>query len=775
MKFKKYQLRFLAWLFAALLPREGDDREGKDGEPGEVTDYYRLLGVARNADADGIRRAYRKRSLQLHPDKIMQRGSAGGRSEEDLRRDFQRLKEAYDALRDPDKREVYDALGPVGIKFLTNPQGALDPNSVLENLAASDHWDRTKLFAVVVLLVLILFAQPILICAKVEQDLDPAQTGSLVDTSWYAILLPTWFIQTALLVVLVGARAYLPGLRLVLAVWAELFLCARWDGSWAVPYRSVLAPVYLLGIVRALDALRRRRDALSDLDRMVTLDEVENEIIPSVGFKEGGGGPSDEESGFGTDPGGAAGGATADLAAAHADRRRYGDLTNEERDRINEAHIVVHAPPGAAEALGEAIPDPTARREALIALSPEGRAATEEARRALGTVGVLLLVYMPTLILLVVKADRNVAYGWWHVSIPLWLRIGWVMTASFFRCCTAGVEGAEREEEAMAAAAAMVDGEGRDGDAEGGAGGAGDGVEPLAPPPSRPVPSRPALLRPAASPPPAGKMTDESITGAADELVIEEEVRAMKVAELKSELKARGIPTAGYVERSDLVAAVARARASSPGLTPPTSPDSPANADEDPYLDEETFRAWASAQVEDETSPSEAGAKAFGKCCEQVLLSIMLALFVGKLASEDGSDADGYSSFWVIFPFLLFGGVLLLCCGCSIYCAEGAQNLEENVRTSVGGMTAKRGGDVEEGAVPEAGAEAVAALAPVTPTDAAAVHRPFDARVEAADLVHSETDLSMPPPPPPGPSPSAKRRSSQDREEVQSEASDDLD
>src|SRR6201998_1872426 len=65
-------------------------------------DYYDVLGVARDADQDAIRRAYRKLARQYHPDL---------NSDSDAEERFKELGEAYEVLSDPDKRERYDRLG----------------------------------------------------------------------------------------------------------------------------------------------------------------------------------------------------------------------------------------------------------------------------------------------------------------------------------------------------------------------------------------------------------------------------------------------------------------------------------------------------------------------------------------------------------------------------------------------------------------------------------------------------------------------------------------
>lgn len=64
--------------------------------------YYQALGVARDASGEDVRRAYRKLARQYHPDVNKQDGA------EDR---FKEIAEAYEVLRDPEKRERYDRLG----------------------------------------------------------------------------------------------------------------------------------------------------------------------------------------------------------------------------------------------------------------------------------------------------------------------------------------------------------------------------------------------------------------------------------------------------------------------------------------------------------------------------------------------------------------------------------------------------------------------------------------------------------------------------------------
>jgi curved DNA-binding protein len=68
----------------------------------QYRDYYEILGVTRGADADEVKRAYRKMARKYHPDVSKEKNA------EDK---FKEVQEAYEVLRDADKRAAYDQLG----------------------------------------------------------------------------------------------------------------------------------------------------------------------------------------------------------------------------------------------------------------------------------------------------------------------------------------------------------------------------------------------------------------------------------------------------------------------------------------------------------------------------------------------------------------------------------------------------------------------------------------------------------------------------------------
>lgn len=72
-------------------------------------DYYKVLGVPRNADASTIKKAYHKLALHYHPDK-------NSDNREEAEKKFKLIGEAYDVLSDEKKKSIYDAYGEEGLK-----------------------------------------------------------------------------------------------------------------------------------------------------------------------------------------------------------------------------------------------------------------------------------------------------------------------------------------------------------------------------------------------------------------------------------------------------------------------------------------------------------------------------------------------------------------------------------------------------------------------------------------------------------------------------------
>src|SRR3954467_6185833 len=71
--------------------------------PVEFKDYYKVLGVSREASQDEIRKAFRKLAREFHPDVAKDKKKAEEK--------FKEINEAYEVLSDPAKRKKYDELG----------------------------------------------------------------------------------------------------------------------------------------------------------------------------------------------------------------------------------------------------------------------------------------------------------------------------------------------------------------------------------------------------------------------------------------------------------------------------------------------------------------------------------------------------------------------------------------------------------------------------------------------------------------------------------------
>ncbi|MBS1615079.1 MAG: J domain-containing protein [Bacteroidetes bacterium] len=68
-----------------------------------ASDYYSLLGVTKDAEAEELKKAFRKLAIRYHPDK--------NPDDKNAEEKFKQINEAYDVLSDPEKRKKYDALG----------------------------------------------------------------------------------------------------------------------------------------------------------------------------------------------------------------------------------------------------------------------------------------------------------------------------------------------------------------------------------------------------------------------------------------------------------------------------------------------------------------------------------------------------------------------------------------------------------------------------------------------------------------------------------------
>ena len=71
-------------------------------------DYYKILGIEKNADASEIKKAYRKLAMKYHPDKT--------EGDKALEEKFKKISEAYAVLSDTEKKSQYDTYGSAGFQ-----------------------------------------------------------------------------------------------------------------------------------------------------------------------------------------------------------------------------------------------------------------------------------------------------------------------------------------------------------------------------------------------------------------------------------------------------------------------------------------------------------------------------------------------------------------------------------------------------------------------------------------------------------------------------------
>ncbi|ETK82156.1 hypothetical protein F441_12659 [Phytophthora nicotianae CJ01A1] len=143
--------------------------------------YYELMGIEADATPEQIKKAYRRKALQLHPDK---RGNTPESQEE-----FTRMKQAYDVLSDPQKREIYDQVGEDGIKLMED-YGNMSPEEMSILLFRSMGAFGARGKCVLILLVSLLFGFflliPIFWCLRAD---------STISWNWAVVCIPLWIVD----------------------------------------------------------------------------------------------------------------------------------------------------------------------------------------------------------------------------------------------------------------------------------------------------------------------------------------------------------------------------------------------------------------------------------------------------------------------------------------------------------------------------------------------------------------------------------------------------
>jgi len=252
------------------------------GDDPSTEDFYQLLAVDRDATQDEIKRAYKRQSLQMHPDKLAQKGKVV--TVEDQSR-FTRMKEAYEVLSDPHKRESYDAIGERGMKWLDEPF-SLDPQELAHNFATSSVVDRSKIFGIFVGIAFAVFWLPFMICLQVDHAFGP-------HVKWVSVLVPLWILDAIVLfyhsrVIMMGPipkpdhipeaewvdplpmkKRIFSLFRFLLLVLFEVLAALKLDKTFTWPWFVVFVPLYIweaTTIYKKIPLARMRIVTVEDLE-----------------------------------------------------------------------------------------------------------------------------------------------------------------------------------------------------------------------------------------------------------------------------------------------------------------------------------------------------------------------------------------------------------------------------------------------------------------------------------------------------------------------------
>jgi len=381
--------RFVLFWFAALVPPAKEDD----------LEYYAVLGLgdssSKKCSNQDIRKAYKKKSLSLHPDKILQRGG----NPEDFRQEYQDIQEAHEVLSDDKKRQKYNLVG----KSRTRYQFLTDDDAVVgayENLVSSTCEQKSRLVLLVALLLALVLLQPIIICVKINQDLNG--NGLLENADWILILIPWWIMNAFYLISLFLLLLFSACNLIMLAKFAEtscfilwqILLALRWDDYLTADYALLFTPLYLALMIRWLGRYLTMRQMASDVLRMTTPEILEHEC-----------------------------------------GKPYADFTEEEQEQVARDFIIVHLPPDAAAALDDV--------EDVVQLSPEYEAAMQIYSNSFAALVVGMLFGIPLVILLVLKVDGHYDGSWWIIFLPVWVYLGTQILWNCYSCCCASIVGEE--------------------------------------------------------------------------------------------------------------------------------------------------------------------------------------------------------------------------------------------------------------------------------------------------------------------------------------------
>jgi len=701
-------------IFPALLPPINEhDR-----------DFYEVLGLSsRSASEQDIRKAYKTKSLSLHPDKIAQRRASAVTAEE-AAKEYQLVQEAHSCLSDKAQRQKYNAVkcSPTRYRFLTQGGGLSNQMALLKKLHQASFADKTKLVIFVSIFPLLLLVQPILVAVKVNHVLAQENDG-LEDAPWMAVLVPWWIFHGLYVVfwfsvsVMAPPEAKVPMLlsavEQLLWLVSLILLALRWDQTISADYAVIFIPVYLALLLKWIQYVITMQAITADLNKMMSKDKFMKDVLKG---------------------------------------REPEELDEAELQEIQSKHVVVTQIPDDVQHDLETDEDAKnlseeEKEDIRVTSSREYEAAVEAYHDARRDMFKSMILHVTFLILLILKVDDHNDMTWWVVFCPILVLYGIRILSNCYVSCCHGRGAIDAEDMAimagvhngMAATTGAADEEGERGVGEEEQNSnnepAADGSFPL---------ESEVLLHGLKTAEYNGKIgiIKGPLKDGRQEVCIKDldKMAALKVINMKSpkpdekKFKASTASNATSKEetKSDEAeppATVAKeeksakakndskkdkaAKASSGTLADANDskrkkekPEgSGENTDNDVdyaddnndddddgihiHIDEDAYRAYHSAYSQAEQNAMEERVKASQNNCIAIGCLIMICLLVAKLeqaydAEEDreqnGDDADvdfGFNTLWLIFPLFLLAGCMVSCCACLIYNAPDPDELME--------------------------------------------------------------------------------------------------
>jgi hypothetical protein len=606
----KIKLHLLAFIFAAFLPPKNADKD-------EDEDYYKILGLEdkKSCTQLEIRKAYRKKSLQYHPDKVAQFARSKSKSTEEIQADFVKIKEAYELLSDDKKRNMYDVFGPEMVKMFDKEQ-PFDPTIFLLNLSRASFVNKTKLFFLVILAEAIVLLGPILICIKVDSIIKGVESGALYDAKWVLVLIPIWLFNLLYIALLIIGQEIFDILLFTCIVMQQILLALQWDQTIDWKYELVLIPLFVYHLTMLIESYVTIRRTRHDITRMVSVSYLEERILPTFA------------------PG----------------KKYYRDLSEEEQEQINELYIIVGTGKddfddddeessnsnNSSSSKNHGL-DPETKDLFEIAKSSEFQDAVELKKECQRTISRVLFTRLPFCILLVLQLDLDKGWDWNLVFCTIWIEVCLDTLSNCFTCCCSSSNArlrAEFPEEQYAA------GEGNVTSNDGGVGGdveigqkKADNIDTTDQSPGTNGNTETNIdLN-------GFRMSDENVFSpvTSEPLIAKDDENddTSNTDNKSTNVNNSGTEAGGHHHN---------------------------NNDDD---DDDDDNHSKTSHGDDPLRRPQSGAK----CCDGIIKIILLSLFLVKLnGSENRTDGYGdFSSFWIIFPMLLFFGLVLCCFGSCIY------------------------------------------------------------------------------------------------------------